>query len=60
MLPQLKSQHRRLEIVMMTSAQDDALAARAAGAAGFLKKPFYATDIDAILYTVYHLRPPAA
>jgi CheY-like chemotaxis protein len=62
MLPQLKDQHPRLEIVMMSSAQDDALAARAraAGAAGFLKKPFYATDIDAILYTVYHLRPPAA
>jgi CheY-like chemotaxis protein len=62
MLPQLKTQHPGLEIVVMTSAQDDALAARAlgAGAAGFLKKPFYATDIDAILYKVYNLRPPAA
>jgi CheY-like chemotaxis protein len=61
-LPQLKDQHPRLEIVMMSSVQDDALAARAraAGAAGFLKKPFYATDIDAILYEVYHLRPSAA
>jgi DNA-binding response OmpR family regulator len=61
MLAQLKHQHQRLEVVMMTSAQDDALAARArtAGAAGFLKKPFYPADIDAILYATYRLRPPA-
>jgi CheY-like chemotaxis protein len=60
MLSQLKRQHPRMEVVMMTSAQDDALAARAreAGAAGFLKKPFYPSDIDAILHAFYHLRPP--
>jgi CheY-like chemotaxis protein len=60
MLAQLKQQHPRMEVVMMTSAQDDALAARArkAGAAGFLKKPFYAFEIDAILYAFYRLRPP--
>jgi CheY-like chemotaxis protein len=60
MLSQIKQQHPRMEVVMMTSAQDEALAARArgSGAAAFLKKPFYPTDIDAILYAVYRLRPP--
>jgi CheY-like chemotaxis protein len=59
MLSQLKRQHPRMEVVVMTSAKDDALAARAreAGAAGFLKKPFYPSDIDAILYACYGLRP---
>jgi AmiR/NasT family two-component response regulator len=49
-----------MEIVMMTSAQDEALAARArsAEAAGFLKKPFYPSDIDAILYAFHRSRPP--
>ena len=60
MLSKIKQQHPRMEVVMMTSAQDEALAARArgSGAAGFLKKPFYPTDIDAILYAFYRLRPP--
>jgi CheY-like chemotaxis protein len=60
MLSQLKRQHPKMEVVMMTSAQDEALAARAreAGAAGFLKKPFYSSDIDAILYAFHRLRPP--
>jgi DNA-binding NtrC family response regulator len=60
MVSQLKEQHPRMEVVMMTSAQDGALAARAreAGAAGFLKKPFYPSDIDTILYTFHRLRPP--
>jgi CheY-like chemotaxis protein len=59
MLSQLKRQHPRMEVVVMTSAKDDVLAARAreAGAAGFLKKPFYPSDIDAILYACYGLRP---
>jgi CheY-like chemotaxis protein len=62
MLSELKQQHPRMEVVMMTAAQDDALAARAraAGAVGFLKKPFYPSDIDAILYALYGLRPPPA
>jgi CheY-like chemotaxis protein len=61
MLSELKQQHPRMEVVMMTAAQDDALAARAraAGAVGFLKKPFYPSDIDAILYALHGLRPPA-
>jgi CheY-like chemotaxis protein len=62
MLTELKQQHPRMEVVMMTSAQDEALAARAraAGAVGFLKKPFYPADIDAILYALHGLRPPPA
>ena len=61
MLPQFKRQHPRMEVVMMTAAQDEALAARAraAGAAGFLRKPFYPSDVDAILYAFHGLRPPA-
>jgi CheY-like chemotaxis protein len=60
MLSQLRRQHPRMQVVMMTSAPDEALAARAreAGAAGFLKKPFYPSDIDAILYAFHRLRPP--
>jgi CheY-like chemotaxis protein len=60
MLSQLKQQHPRMEVVVMTSAQDEALAARAreAGAAGFLKKPFYPSDVDTILHACYRLRPP--
>jgi CheY-like chemotaxis protein len=61
MLTQIKRQHPRTEIIVMTSAQDEALARRArdAGAAGFLKKPFYPADIDTVLYTFHGLRPPA-
>ncbi|HEY6259082.1 MAG TPA: response regulator [Xanthobacteraceae bacterium] len=59
MLAEIKRQHPRLGVVMITSAPDDTLAARAreAGAAGFLKKPFYPADIDALLYVLYGLRP---
>jgi len=62
MLSQFKRQHPRMEVVMMSSAQEAALAARAraAGAAGFLRKPFYPSDVDAILYAFHGLRPPAA
>jgi CheY-like chemotaxis protein len=60
MLSQLKRQYSRMEVVMMTSAPDEALAARAreAGAAAFLKKPFYPSDIDGILFAFHRLRPP--
>ena len=60
MLSQLKRQHPRMEVVMMTSEDDEALAARAraAGATAFLRKPFYPSDIDAILYACHRLRPP--
>jgi CheY-like chemotaxis protein len=59
-LAQLKRQYPRMEVVMITSAPDEALAARAreAGAAAFLKKPFYPSDIDGILFAFHRLRPP--
>jgi two-component system chemotaxis response regulator CheY len=58
---QLRRQHPGMEVVLMTSTRDEALAARAraAGAAGCLQKPFYPSDIDAILYAIHGLRPPA-
>jgi len=61
MLSQIKRQHPRIGVVVMTSAQDDFLAerVRGAGAAAFLKKPFYQADIDAMLYAFHRLRPPA-
>jgi hypothetical protein len=44
----------------MSSAQDKALAerARVAGAAAFLKKPFYPADIDVLMDAFHRLRPP--
>jgi FixJ family two-component response regulator len=45
----------------MTSARDDTIArrARTAGAAAFLRKPFYPADIDAVLHRIYGLRASA-
>jgi CheY-like chemotaxis protein len=59
MLAQLKQQHPQVEVIMTTSAPDATLAqrARAAGAVAFLKKPFYPSDVDAVLYGVHRLRP---
>ncbi len=55
-LSEIKRQSPDLHVVIMTSAADDMVAERArrAGAAAFLKKPFYPADIDAILHA--HLR----
>jgi CheY-like chemotaxis protein len=57
-LTEIKRQFPRLIVVMMTSTPDEAIAerARAAGAAAFLKKPFYPTDIDAVFHSVFGLR----
>jgi CheY-like chemotaxis protein len=59
MLAEIKRQRPDIGVIMMTSAQDAALAdrARVAGAAAFLKKPFYPADIDAVLYACHGLRP---
>ena len=45
----------------MTSATDASVAARAlaAGADGFLKKPFYPADVDAVIYGLFGLTPLA-
>jgi hypothetical protein len=44
---------------MITSTQDEAMAskARAAGAAAFLKKPFFPADIEAVLHAYCGMRP---
>jgi CheY-like chemotaxis protein len=60
-LSEIKRQYPRVQVVLMTSADDDAVAkrARAAGAAAFLRKPFYPADIDAVLHGIYGLRDSA-
>jgi CheY-like chemotaxis protein len=57
-LSEIKRQYPRLGVVMMTATPDEAIAekARKAGAAAFLKKPFYPSDIDAALYSALGLR----
>ena len=58
-LAEIKRDHPRLEVVMITSTQDEAVATRvrAAGAAAFLKKPFFPADIDAVLHAFCGMRP---
>jgi FixJ family two-component response regulator len=60
MLAEIKRQFPRLGVFLMSSAQDKALAerARVAGAAAFLKKPFYPADIDVLMDAFHRLRPP--
>jgi CheY-like chemotaxis protein len=60
-LSEIKRQYPRVQVVLMTSTDDDAVAkrARAAGAAAFLRKPFYPADIDAVLHGIYGLRDSA-
>lgn len=57
-LSEIKRQYPKLAVVIMTSTADDVLAekARMAGAAAFLKKPFYPADIDAILHRLFGIR----
>jgi CheY-like chemotaxis protein len=58
-LSEIRRQYPRVQVVIMTSQQDQALArrARAAGAAAFLRKPFYPADVEAVFYGIYGLRP---
>ncbi len=60
-LSEIKRQYPRVQVVIMTSLQDDAVAqrARAAGAAAFLRKPFYPADVEAVLHSIYGLRASA-
>jgi CheY-like chemotaxis protein len=57
-LAEIKRANSGVEVVMMTSTQDETMAsrARAAGATAFLKKPFYPADIDAVLHGFYGMR----
>jgi DNA-binding NtrC family response regulator len=57
-LAEIKRQCPDLHVVIMTSAADGDVAERArrAGAAAFLKKPFYPADIDAVLHRIFGLQ----
>lgn len=56
-LAEFKREKRRVDVVIMTSAQDESLPDRAREyGAAFLKKPFYPADIDAVLCRFYGLR----
>ncbi len=54
-LAEIKRVAPQVNVVMMTSAENTKLVdeAEASGAAGFLRKPFYPTDIDEILDRIY-------
>lgn len=56
-LSEIKRESPGVAVVMMTSTTDSAIAdrAHAAGALAFLKKPFFPTDIDAVLERYYGL-----
>jgi CheY-like chemotaxis protein len=59
-LAELKREHPKLAVVMMTSTDNEIFTdrARQAGAGAFLKKPFFSADIDVVLYRFYQLDPP--
>jgi len=56
-LGELKRAQPKLSVVMMTSTVDNAIAdrAHAAGVMAFLKKPFYVSDIEAVLERYFGL-----
>ena len=56
-LAMIKRDHPGMAVVMITSDMDNAVADRAlaSGAIAFLKKPFYPSDIDAVLARHYGL-----
>ena len=60
-LSEIKRLHPSVQVVLMTSTEDEAVIKRAqtAGAAAFLRKPFYPADIDAVLQSIYGMRASA-
>jgi CheY-like chemotaxis protein len=56
-LSEIKRESADVAVVMITSTPDEEITrkARAAGAAALLKKPFYPSDIDAVLHSVFGL-----
>jgi CheY-like chemotaxis protein len=61
-LSEIKRENPQVAVVMMTSTVDNAVVTRAhaAGALAFLKKPFFPSNIDAVLERYYGLTIPAA
>jgi CheY-like chemotaxis protein len=60
-LAELKRSSPKVDVIIMTSIPDQAIADRAlrAGASAFLRKPFFPADVDAVLYARYGLTPCA-
>jgi CheY-like chemotaxis protein len=56
----IKHRYPKIQVVLMMSTNDEKFGerARAAGAVAFLKKPFYPTDVDAVLRSYFGLRVP--
>ena len=56
----IKHRYPKIQVVLMMSTNDESFGerARAAGAAAFLKKPFYSADVDAVLRSYFGLRVP--
>jgi CheY-like chemotaxis protein len=56
----IKHRYPKIQVVLMISTNDKTFEerARAAGAAAFLKKPFYSSDVDAVLRSYFGLRVP--
>jgi CheY-like chemotaxis protein len=56
----IKHRYPKIQVVLMMSTNDNKFEerARAAGAAAFLKKPFYSADVDAVLRSYFGLRVP--
>jgi CheY-like chemotaxis protein len=54
-LAQIRQVAPRVDVVMMTATEDEAMSdrAQASGAVAFLKKPFYPADIDAVITRIY-------
>jgi CheY-like chemotaxis protein len=56
----IKHRYPKIQVVLMMSTNDGNFRERAqtAGAAAFLKKPFYPADVDAVLRSYFGLRVP--
>jgi DNA-binding NarL/FixJ family response regulator len=56
----IKHRYPKIHVVLMMSTNDENFRerAQAAGAAAFLKKPFYPADVDAVLRSYFGLRVP--
>lgn len=59
-LKRLKNENEAARVVLMSAehSEEKLNAATEAGADGFLKKPFYPADVDAILHRLLGLNPP--
>ena len=60
MLSELRRSQSHVAVVMITSTDTPTFAERAlaAGAAAFLRKPFFPADVDAVLYRLYKIDAP--